>query len=218
MNEHLPVEHLEMDLPGDRSYTVSVRVGDPGEVRVELGDITESRYDAIVNAANSDLLPGGGVCGAIHRAGGPAVTEECRRIRSERGPLLPGQAVATTAGMLSAKYVIHTVGPIWRGGNHGEAEVLSSCYRESIRVADDLGLHNMAFPAISTGIFGYPAEKAAWVAIPCAIEQLRTAKWVVYISMMMFDKSTLDAFAAAAMAQRNPLPGTPYEIGIWEIK
>jgi O-acetyl-ADP-ribose deacetylase len=212
------VEHLEMDLPGDKSYTVSVRVGDPGEVRVELGDITKSRYDAIVNAANSDLLPGGGVSGAIHRAGGPAVTEECRRIRSEQGMLLPGQAVATTAGRLSAKYVIHTVGPIWRGGNHGEPKVLSSCYRQSIRVADNLGLHNMVFPAISTGIFGYPAEQAAWVAIPSAIEELRTAKWVVYISMMMFDKTTLSAFVAAAMAQRNPLPGTPYEIGLWEIK
>lgn len=131
---------------------------------------------------------------------------------------MPGQAVATTAGRLGAKYVIHTVGPVWRGGNHGEAEVLSSCYRESIRVADDLGLHSMAFPAISTGIYGYPAELAAWVAIPTAIEQLRTAKCVVYVSMMLFDKTTLDVFASAAMAQHNPLPGPPYEIGVWEIK
>ena len=156
--------------------------------------------------------------GAIHQAGGSAITEECRRIRTERGPLMPGQAIATTAGRLNAKYVIHTVGPIWHGGNHGEAEVLSSCYRQSIRVADELGAHNLAFPAISTGIFGYPAEQAAWVAIPSAIEQLRTTKCVVYISMMMFDKTTLDMFVAAAIAQRNPLPGTPYEIGIWEIQ
>ena len=207
-----------MDLPGDKSYEVTLRVGDPGEVRVEVGDITESRYDAIVNAANSDLLPGGGVCGAIHRAGGPAVTEECRRIRSERGPLLPGQAVATTAGSLSAKYVIHTVGPIWRGGNHGEAEVLSLVLSGIDSRRRRFGIAQHCVPSNFHGIFGYPAEKAAWVAIPCAIEQLRTAKWMVYISMMMFDKSTLDAFAAAAMAQRNPLPGTPYEIGIWEIK
>jgi O-acetyl-ADP-ribose deacetylase (regulator of RNase III) len=207
-----------MDLPKDKSYSVSIRVGDPGEVRVELGDITKCPYDAIVNAANSDLLPGGGVSGAIHQAGGRAITEECRRIRTERGPLMPGQAVATTAGRLNAKYVIHTVGPIWSGGNQGEAELLASCYQQSIRVADELGVHNMAFPAISTGIFGYPAEQAARVAIPSAINQLRTTKCVVYISMMVFDKTTLDSFVTDAIAQRNPLPGTPYEIGIWEIQ
>jgi O-acetyl-ADP-ribose deacetylase len=198
-----------MDVPRDDSYEVSLRVGDPGEVRVELGDITKIPYDAIVNAANSDLLPGGGVCGAIHVAGGPVIAEECLRIRAERGPLLPGQAVATKAGRLPAKYVIHTVGPVWRGGHNREAEALSACYRESIRVADELKLHNIAFPAISAGIFGYPAEQAAWVAIPSAIEQLRNAKWVVFVSMVMFDKATLGAFAAAAMAQRNPRAGAP---------
>jgi O-acetyl-ADP-ribose deacetylase len=207
-----------MDLPGDQSCQVSLRVGDRREVRVELGDITQCSCDAIVNAANSDLLPGGGVCGAIHRAGGPAIAEECRRIRSERGPLPPGQAVATTAGRSKAKYVIHTVGPIWRGGNHGEAELLSACYRESIRVADELKIQNIAFPAISTGIFGYPAEQAAWVAVPSVIEQLTTARSVVLVYLVMFDRTTLGAFAAAAMAQRNPLSDTPYEIGVWTVK
>ncbi len=207
-----------MALPRDKSYEVNLRVGDLREVRVELGDITQCSCDAIVNAANSDLLHGGGVCGAIHHAGGPAIAEECRRIRSERGPLPPGQAVATTAGSLNAKYVIHTVGPIWRGGNHGEAEVLSACYRESIRIADELKLHNIAFPAISTGIFGYPAEQAAWVAIRSVIEQLTMAKWVAFISMVMFDRTTLGAFTAAAMAQRDPLSDTPYEIGVRTVK
>src|ERR1700694_2407622 len=105
-----------MELPHDKKYMASFQVGDPCEVRFELGDITTFPYDAIVNAANSELLPGGGVCGAIHHAGGPAIAEECRRIRADRGPVPPGQAVATTAGHLHAKYVIHTVGPIWHGG------------------------------------------------------------------------------------------------------
>src|SRR5713226_1162907 len=123
---------MRMDLP-DKDYVVMLRVGDPCEVRLERSNITKSPADAIVNAANSELLPGGGVCGAIHRAGGPAIAEECRRIVSERGALRPGQAVATTAGQIDAKYLIHAVGPIWHGGDHGEAEALSSCYRESMR-------------------------------------------------------------------------------------
>src|SRR5271169_3161034 len=143
-----------MDLPRDKDYAVMLRVGDPEEVRLVRSDLTKYPSDAIVNAANSELLPGGGVCGAIHRAGGPAIAEECGRIRSERGPLQPGQAVATTAGRLGAKYVIHAVGPVWQGGNHGEAEALSSCYRASMYIADELRLHSIAFPAISTGIFG----------------------------------------------------------------
>ncbi len=151
-----------MDFPRDKDYFVDLHVGDPEGIRLERGDITEYPTDAIVNAANSELLPGGGVCGAIHRAGGPAIANECARIRSERGPLLPGQAVATTAGRLKAKYVIHTVGPVWHGGDQGEPEALSSCYRECMRIADESGLHSIAFPAISTGIFGYPVEQAAW--------------------------------------------------------
>src|SRR5258708_30970910 len=110
-----------MDLPRDKDYMVHLHVGDPEGIRLVRGDLTQYPADAIVNAANSELLPGGGVCGAIHRAGGPAIAEECRRIVSERGALRPGQAVATTAGHIDTQYLIHAVGPIWHGGDHGEA-------------------------------------------------------------------------------------------------
>ena len=201
-----------MDLPRDKEYYVSLRVGDPDEVRLLRDDITKHSADAIVNAANSQLLPGGGVCGAIHRAGGRAIAHECHRILSERGPLPPGQAVATTAGELPAKYVIHTVGPIWQGGNDREPELLSSCYRESMRLADGLKLHSIAFPAISTGVFGYPLEAAAWVAIPSVVDGLSNAKHLVLVSLVLFDKTTLDAFAAVALALRKD--SKPYEVGI----
>ena len=212
VREDMLLADIQMDLPRNKDYQIAVRVGDPGEVRLLRGDITESPLDAIVNAANSELLPGGGVCGAIHRAGGPAIAEACRRIRSERGPIPPGQAVATTAGRLPAKYVIHTVGPVWHGGDNGEAEILANCYRESMRIADELKLHSIAFPAISTGIFGYPVEQAAWVAIPSLIESLRSAKHVVLVCVVLFDRGTLDAFATAAIAQRKPASGHPYEV------
>jgi O-acetyl-ADP-ribose deacetylase (regulator of RNase III) len=203
-----------MDLPRDKEYFVDLHIGDPELIRLERGDITQYPADAIVNAANSDLLPGGGVCGAIHRAGGPAIAEECARIRSERGPLSPGQAVATIAGRLGAKYVIHTVGPVWQGGDQGEPEVLSRCYRESMRIADALKLHSIAFPAISTGIFGYPVEQAAWVAISSVIESLRSAEHLVSVSIVLFDKSSLDVFASATTSQRPPVSGNPYKVAI----
>jgi len=188
-----------------------MRVGDPEEVRLVRGDITQYPSDAIVNAANSELLPGGGVCGAIHNAGGPAIADECRRVRSERGSLLRGQVAATTAGRLQAKYVIHAVGPVWHGGDDGEAEALSTCYGESMRVADELKMHSIAFPAISTGIFGYPIEQAAWVAIPTVIESLRSARHLVLVSFVLFDQTTFHAFATAAVGQRRPASGKPYE-------
>ncbi len=191
-----------------------LRVGDPEEVRLVPGDITQYPSDAIVNAANSELLPGGGVCGAIHRAGGSVIAEECSCIRSERGSLLPGQAVATTAGRLGAKYVIHAVGPIWNGGHAGEPEALSNCYRESMRIADALNLRSIAFPAISTGIFGYPVEQAARVAIPTVVESLRAAKHLELVSIVLFDKRMLDVFAAVAFAQRKPASGNLYEVSI----
>ena len=203
-----------MDLPRDKDYFVRLQVSDPDEVRLECGDITKCSADAIVNAANSELLPGGGVCGAIYRAAGPAIADDCRRINLERGPVPPGQAVATTAGLLPTKYVIHTVGPVWHGGREGEAEVLASCYRESMRIADELGLHSIAFPAVSTGIFGYPVEKAARVAVPTVLESLRTAKHLTRVFLVLYDRATLDVFARIAMAQRKPASGNPYEVEI----
>jgi O-acetyl-ADP-ribose deacetylase (regulator of RNase III) len=183
-------------------------------IRFLRGDITQCCADAIVNAANSHLSPGAGVCGAIHRAGGPAIAEECEILRSQRGPVSPGQAVVTTAGQLPAKCVIHAVGPIWHGGKHDEAGLLASCYRESMRLADDANLHSIAFPAISTGVYGYPLEQAARVAVPTLIEGLRLAKNLVQVVMVLFDKSTLDLFATVAMDQRQPDSGEPYQFNL----
>jgi O-acetyl-ADP-ribose deacetylase (regulator of RNase III) len=137
-----------------------------GRLIVTRGDITAMTVDAIVNAANSSLLGGGGVDGAIHRAGGPAILEECRALRRSRYPqgLPTGEAVATGAGRLPCHYVIHTVGPVWHGGNRGESAMLSSCYRRSLEEAARLKLATVAFPAISTGVYGYPKENAARVA------------------------------------------------------
>ena len=136
-------------------------------LRLVQGDITEQDTDAIVNAANSALLGGGGVDGAIHRRGGPEILAECRALRATRFPqgLPTGEAVATTAGALPARRVIHTVGPIWRGGAHGEAQLLASAYRNSLAQARAEKLRTIAFPSVSTGAYGYPAEGAARVAL-----------------------------------------------------
>jgi O-acetyl-ADP-ribose deacetylase (regulator of RNase III) len=136
-----------------------------GRLTVESGDITRCAVDAIVNAANSSLMGGGGVDGAIHRAGGADILEECRRIRREEYPegLPAGEAVATSAGRLPARHVIHTVGPVWHGGGSGEPETLARCYTRSLETAAGLGLSSVAFPAISTGVYGYPRELAARV-------------------------------------------------------
>ena len=139
------------------------------------GDITRETTGAIVNAANSSLLGGGGVDGAIHRAGGPAILDECRNIVSKIGRLPTGKAVITSGGRLAAKHVIHTVGPVYGGGEGGEAEELASCHRECIRLADENGLESLAFPAISTGAFGYPVSEAAPIAIASAVEALASA-------------------------------------------
>lgn len=130
-----------------------------------VGDITLQETDAIVNAANSSLMGGGGVDGAIHRAGGPQILEECKAIVARQGRLPPGQAVITTGGRLKARYVIHTVGPIWRGGSSGEEQVLARAYRSALALAVERGLASVAFPSISTGAYGYPIEKAAPVAL-----------------------------------------------------
>ncbi len=137
-----------------------------GRYLVAVGDITTLACDAIVNAANSGLLGGGGVDGAIHRAGGPEILAECRALRAGPLPdgLPPGHAVATTAGRLPARRVIHTVGPIWHGGSHDEDAILASCYRECLELASRENLESIAFPAISTGIYGFPKERAARIA------------------------------------------------------
>lgn len=135
--------------------------------RIELikGDITKQSVDAIVNAANSSLLGGGGVDGAIHRAGGPAILEACREIIARQGGCKTGEAVITTGGNLPAKYVIHTVGPVWNGGRNGEREKLAGCYRNSLQLAADHQCQSIAFPNISTGIYRFPKEEAAAIAV-----------------------------------------------------
>src|SRR5436305_4732751 len=135
-------------------------------------DITKETTEAIVNAANSHLIVGGGVDGAIHHAGGPSILQECKRITAKIGRLPAGKAVITTAGRLPAKYVIHTVGPVYRGGNAHEPETLASCYCESISFADDHGIHSLPFPSLSTGAYGYPVHEAAVVAIQTVIDVL----------------------------------------------
>jgi O-acetyl-ADP-ribose deacetylase len=158
------------------------------------GDITDQHADAIVNAANSSLLGGGGVDGAIHRRGGPAILNDCRKLRaSHYGKGLPtGQAVATTAGELDARWVIHTVGPRF-SQDEDRSELLASCYRESLRVADELGARTVAFPAVSAGIYGWPIEDAARIAVE-TVRATRTA--VEEIRFVLFDERAYEAFAA----------------------
>ena len=135
------------------------------KITIIKGDITEQDVDGIVNAANTGLRGGGGVDGAIHRAAGPALAEECRKIRETQGGCPTGEAVLTGAGDLPAEAVIHTPGPVWHGGDRGEAEKLAACHRNSLRAAEENGLRSVAFPAISCGVYGYPVEKAARVAL-----------------------------------------------------
>ncbi len=161
-------------------------------------DITQEKTEAIVNAANSSLLGGGGVDGAIHDAGGPAILNECRQIVSKIGRLAAGNAVITTGGKLSAKYVIHTVGPIYRDGNRRESETLESCHRESIRIADERQLSSLSFPAISTGAFGYPVTEAAAIAVSATVEALASSKHVRMIRFVLFDTGTLREYTRAA--------------------
>lgn len=161
-------------------------------------DITKLAVDAIVNAANSTLLGGGGVDGAIHRAGGPSILAECKRIVEKIGRLPAGKAVMTTGGRLPAKYVIHTVGPVWSGGKRGEAKTLASAYRESMRVADENSVTTIAFPSISTGAYRYPLNEAAKIAIKTVTEALQASLFIKEVRFALFDSSTLDGYVAAA--------------------
>ena len=159
------------------------------------GDITEQHVDAVVNAANASLLGGGGVDGAIHRRGGPSILEECKRIRATEWPdgLPTGNAVATTGGALPARWVIHTVGPVY-AKREDRSGLLASCHTESLRIADELGADTIAFPAISTGVYGYPLEEAA----PVAIDAVRTAVTSVReVRFVLFGHDALAAFERA---------------------
>jgi O-acetyl-ADP-ribose deacetylase len=158
-------------------------------IEVVRGDITTQAVDAIVNAANTSLLGGGGVDGAIHRAGGPAILEECRPL----GGCATGDAKATTAGRLPARWVIHTVGPVWRGGGDGEPELLASCHRRALEVAKELGARSVAFPAISCGVYGYPVEQAAHVALGAV-----RSHELDLVRCVLFDDAAYEAFRRAA--------------------
>ncbi|MEY2567730.1 MAG: O-acetyl-ADP-ribose deacetylase [Actinomycetota bacterium] len=158
-------------------------------LEASLGDITVEAVDAIVNAANSSLLGGGGVDGAIHRAAGAALVEECRLL----GGCRTGEAKATSGHALAARWVIHTVGPVWRGGAHREAELLASCYRRSLEVAASLGAASVAFPAISTGIYGYPREAAARIAVDTVRATAPTTS-VELVKLVAFDPETFDLY------------------------
>jgi O-acetyl-ADP-ribose deacetylase (regulator of RNase III) len=167
-----------------------------GNSRVELvqGDITQQDTDAIVNAANSSLLGGGGVDGAIHRAGGPAILAECKRL----GGCPTGEAKITTGGRLRARHVIHTVGPIYRGGQGDEPRLLASAYRRSLEVASESRLHSLSFPSISTGAYGYPIEDAAQIALTTARDELRTHPEIELVRFVLFSSSDLATYQKVA--------------------
>jgi O-acetyl-ADP-ribose deacetylase len=165
------------------------------DIELVRGDITRQAVDAVVNAANSSLLGGGGVDGAIHRAGGPRILEECKALRSERlkDGLPTGEAVATTAGNLPAKWVIHTVGPVY-AKSQDRSDLLASCHTASLRIADELGATSVAFPAISTGVYGYPLKEAA----PVAVRAVRSADTnVAQVLFVLFDERSYRAFESA---------------------
>ena len=173
--------------------------GAMSRLQVIMGDITAQNVDAIVNAANSGLMGGGGVDGAIHRAAGSALLEECRKIAAARrnipgGPCPAGDAVITDAGNLPAKYVIHTVGPVWHGGRQGESELLASCYRKSLLLAEEKKLQSIAFPNVSTGVYGYPKDKAAAAAVEAVKKTLPETPGIKQIIFVCFDRENYSLY------------------------
>jgi O-acetyl-ADP-ribose deacetylase (regulator of RNase III) len=165
-------------------------------MKIELnhGDITEQKVDAIVNAANRSLMGGGGVDGAIHRKGGPAILDECIHITNKHGGCDPGEAVYTTAGNLPAKYVIHTVGPVWNGGASGEDELLRNCYLNSLRIAEELEVKSIAFPNISTGVYRFPKNRAAEIAVKVVQEYSSSKTGIERVIFVCFDEENFEIY------------------------
>ncbi len=170
-------------------------------LRLVHGDITQQDTDAIVNAANSSLLGGGGVDGAIHRAGGPRILQECRAIRAERGELPTGQAVITSGGRLAARHVIHTVGPLWRGGLHGEDQLLESAYYSSLQLAVENNIRTVAFPSISTGVYGFPVERASRIAVETVIQFIKASGKPEEVQLVVFSQHDFEVYAPLFRSQ-----------------
>jgi O-acetyl-ADP-ribose deacetylase (regulator of RNase III) len=176
---------MERKFPHDRS------------LKLVVGDITRVTADAIVNAANSALAGGGGVDGAIHRAGGESIMQDLDRIRGTTGGCATGSAVVTGAGRLPARFVFHAVGPVYRGGNHGEAELLASCYRTCLNLAEEHAVQTIAFPSISTGVYGYPVSEAARIALKEVTEHLeREAIRLIEVKFVLFSQSDYQVYAS----------------------
>jgi O-acetyl-ADP-ribose deacetylase len=166
-------------------------------LKLVVGDITHVTADAIVNAANSALAGGGGVDGAIHRAGGESIMQDLDRIRSTTGGCANGSAVVTGAGRLPARFVFHAVGPVYRGGNHGEAELLASCYRTCLNLAEEHAVQTIAFPSISTGVYGYPVSEAARIALKAVTEHLeREAIQLIEVKFVLFSQADYQVYAS----------------------
>jgi O-acetyl-ADP-ribose deacetylase (regulator of RNase III) len=163
-------------------------------INLVLGDITKMEVDAIVNAANSSLMGGGGVDGAIHRAGGPAILEQCRQIVARQGRCATGEAVITTGGNLPSGYVIHTVGPVWNGGHHNEAQLLANAYRNSLKLARENGVKTIAFPNISTGVYSFPKDKAASIAVETVKSFLASETRIQKVYFVCFDQENYDLY------------------------
>jgi O-acetyl-ADP-ribose deacetylase len=198
-------------MSGEGATTVTI-----GTTRLVLlrGDITTQATDAIVNAANTELLGGGGVDGAIHRAGGPAILEECKQIRARQGGCPTGEAVITTGGRLPAKFVIHTVGPVWSGGGRREDELLASAYRASLRIAAGQRLRSIAFPSISTGAYRFPIERATAIALGTVRDFLSTEPHSLdEVRFVLFSEADLGAYQSALRQQASRSAGGTVDEG-----